>query len=178
MGGRVLQAPGRPALAPKPWPDPSPCPQVPPPGSLPAHRRCPPSTAARSRLHSSGPAGAPARRAAAYTPPTPLPIGLSQRCGPSAPCQRLLQVPLILRHHLSYRRAKVVSSCRGLGTARGWLRRETPTSVEGFPQGLPSRAVQGLLVLNPARMEAWEPPSNSQGTISFGRLSLSERPCC
>lgn len=42
MGGRVLQAPDHPAFAPEPWPDPSPCPYVPPPGSLPAHRRCPP----------------------------------------------------------------------------------------------------------------------------------------
>ena len=159
---------------PPPPAPPRPGPHVPPPGPRPPAGAARRSTATPCRPHCSVPGLAPARRAAAHAPPTPLPIGRPKRSGPSSPCHWLLRLPLTPRLHLAYRQGKVVSSRRAAGTGTGRLRRETPTLEEWFRQRLVSRAVQGFQVLNPVRIEVWPLSENDllRVTVSLGASSL------
>ena len=158
---------------------PRPGPHVPPPGPrLPARAVCR-STAGWYRPFCWDLGRAVARRAAAHAPPTPLTTGRPKRRGTRSPLHWLLQLPLKLRLHLSYRQGKVVSSHRAAGTATGRLRRETKTSEEGFQKYLASRAVQGLLVLNPVRIEAWPLSGNNllRVTVPLGASWLLMPSC-
>ena len=104
--------PSRPGAQPRaPTPSPRPRPARTSAGPSPARRRHPPLNRRAVSTPQPRSCPAPAPRAAAHAPPTPLTIGYPERLGPSAPCHWLRRLPLILRPHLSHRHGKIVSSC-------------------------------------------------------------------